>query len=201
MIIYVLFLIFIFIFIKDFKKGIIYYAPFKFLFSYGIPSHIGTLGLDSLFTLILFFIWYIFYRNKYTINDFPLKKSVILLVIAAFIYSINPFFSIQVLLNEISPYLYLIMFFSVIRTTEDIRCFIKVSCIYIICLNVNGLFELLGNNVIGNIVTSIISKDMFWANDVVQRGIFVRLHSFVPHSIGFGVENILFFSFLFIIFY
>ena len=201
MIIYVLFLIFIFIFIKDFKKGIIYYAPFKFLFSYGIPSHIGTLGLDSLFTLILFFIWYIFYRNKYTINDFPLKKSVILLVIAAFIYSINPFFSIQVLLNEISPYLYLIMFFSVIRTTEDIRCFIKVSCIYIICLNVNGLFELLGNNVIGNIVTSIISKDMYWANDVVQRGIFVRIHSFVPHSIGFGVENILFFSFFFMMFY
>lgn len=202
MIIYLLFLVFVFIFsIKGFKKGIIYYAPFKFLFSYGIPSHIGTLGLDSVFTLALFFIWYLFYRNKYSINGFPLKKSVIILIIAAFIYSTNPVFSIQVLLNEISPYLYLIMFFSAINTKEDIKAFIKILCIYIICLNVNGLFELLGNNIIGNALTSVISKDTYWANDVVQRGIFVRLHSFVPHSIGFGVENVVFFSFFFAMFY
>lgn len=202
MIIYLLFLVFVFIFLtKGFKKGIIYYAPFKFLFSYGIPSHIGTLGLDSVFTFALFFIWCIFYRNKYSINGFPLKKSVFFLIISAFIYSVNPVFSIQILLNEVSPYLYLIMFFSVINTNKDIKVFIKILCIYIICLNVNGLFELLGNNVIGNLLTSVIPKDTYWADDVVQRGIFVRLHSFVPHSIGFGVENVVFFSFFFALFY
>lgn len=201
MVIYVLFLFFVFIFIKDFKKGIIYYAPFKFLFSYGIPSRIGTLGLDSVFTLVLFLIWYAFYRNKYSVKGFPLKKSVIILIIASLIYSTNPVFSVKVLLNELSPYLYLIMFFSVINTKDDIKDFIKILCVYIVCLNVNGIFELLGNNVVGNVLTSVISKDTYWADDVVQRGIFVRIHSFVPHSIGFGVENILFFSFFFVLFY
>ncbi len=193
--IYLLFLIFLVIILNDFKKGIIIYAPFKFIFGYGISSYIGTFSLDTIFTTILFVYWFFYKKKRKSLENFPLKNSAIICIISAFIYSLNPFFSIVTFLDNILPYLYILMFFAVINTTDDIKLFIKVLCIYAIILNLNALCELLGNNIIGNIITSSFRGNTFWANDVVSRGNFIRLHSFIPHSIGYGVVNMLIFAF------
>lgn len=183
---------------KDFKKGVIYYAPFKFLYGYGIPSHIGKFELDTIFTFILFVYW-CFY-NKNSLRLFPLKKSVIVICLAAFIYSCNPQFAITVLLDSLNPYLYLIMFFSVLEAEEDIKSFIKVVCIYILFLNGNAICELFGYNVIGNQLLTVMTPGTYWAVDAGKRASFIRLHSFVPHSIGYGVENMIFFAFFFMLY-
>lgn len=193
MIVYLLFLIFVLIFVRDFKKGVIIYAPFKFMFSYGIPSYAGKIGLDALFTFLLFCVW--LYKYRYELKNFPLKSSFVVAIIGALIYALNPIFAITVLLDKISPYIYLLMFYWAIRNVKDVKLFVKTIVVYVLLLNLNALFEWAGNNVIGNALHNMMDDSTYWAQDVVSRGIFVRLHSFVPHSIGFGVENMIFFSF------
>lgn len=193
MIVYLLFLIFVLIFVKDFKKGVIIYAPFKFMFSYGIPSYVGKIGLDALFTFLLFCVW--LYKYRYELKNFPLKSSFVVAIIGALIYALNPVFAITVLLDKISPYIYLLMFYWAIRNVKDVKLFVKTIVVYVLLLNLNALFEWAGNNVIGNALHNMMDDSTYWAQDVVSRGIFVRLHSFVPHSIGFGVENMMFFTF------
>lgn len=198
MLIYLLFLFFVVCLVKDFKKGIIYYAPFKFMFSHGIPSHIGTFELDVIFTFVLFCFW-LFNRRKDLLR-FPLKISFVFMMLASFAFALNPFFSIKVLLESLSPYLYLVMFFSAIETKGDISTFIKVICVYVLILNVNAVCEMFGSNIIGNQLLTIMTPGAYWAVDAGTRGSFFRLHSFVPHSIGFGVENMVFFSFFFMLY-
>lgn len=193
MLIYLLFVIILIILLKDFKKGILVYAPFKFMFSHGIASHVGKFELDTLFTFCLFIVW-CFYKKR-DLTDFPLKKSVIVVFFAALVYSCNPFFSITTLLDSLSPFLYLVMFFSFINTPKDIRLFVKIVCIYVLLLNVNALSELAGYNVVGIQLQSIMTPGAYWATDAGTRGSFSRLHSFVPHSIGYGVENMVFLGF------
>ena len=198
MLIYLTFLFFVFLIANNFKKGIIIYAPFKFVFSYGLPSYVGKFELDTLFTFFLFIYWLINYKNK--LGHFPLKGAIVMAVIGALAYSFNPRFAITVLLDCLSPYLYLLMFFSALKTNNDLKLFIKTLCIYVLLLNINALTELTGYNVLGNALLSVMNDGIYWANDVVARGIFVRLHSFVPHSIGYGVENMIFFSFYLMLF-
>ena len=193
MIVYLVFFVFVLIFIKDFRKGIIIYAPFKFVFSYGIPAHVGQLGLDSLFTFFLFVVWLIRYRNCF--RDYPLKSSFIVALVGALVHAFNPFFAITVLLDRMSPFMYLVMFYWAIRNTKDFKLFFSTLVVYVLLLNVNALLEWSGYNVVGNILLDTMRDGTYWAQDVVARGIFVRLHSFVPHSIGFGVENMVFFAF------
>lgn len=199
MVIYIAFLFFVFLFFRNFKKGIIIYAPFKFVFSYGLRSYVGKFELDTLFTAIIFIIW-LLRSNKRNWTEFPLKGTLLLVSIGVLAYSFNPFFAITVLLDGFSPYLYLIMFFYALKTKEDLQLFIKVLSVYVITLNVNALTELMGYNVLGHSLVAAMTPTTYWAEDVVARGIFVRLHSFVPHSIGYGVENMLFFSFYFMLF-
>lgn len=194
MIIYLIFFIFVLLFARDFKKAIIIYAPFKFVFSYGLLSHVGKFELDTLFTMILFIAW-LLQGKKRNWADYPLKGAMMLVGIGVLAHSLNPFFSITVLADGFSPYVYLIMFFYALKTEQDMRLFVKVLSIYVILLNVNALTELMGYNVIGHALVSAMTPTIYWAEDVVVRGIFVRLHSFVPHSIGYGVENMVFFSF------
>lgn len=199
MIVYLFFLIFILVFIKDLRKGIIIYAPFKFVFSYGIPSYVGNLKLDTLFTFLLFCVWLCKYSSS--LKEFPLKNSFTVVIIGALIYAFNPVFAITVLLDKICPYIYLLMFYWAIKDVKDLKLFIKTIVAYIFVLNINALFEWAGNNVIGNILHSaMVDNSTYWADDVVSRGIYVRLHSFVPHSIGFGVENMIFFTFFLMIY-
>lgn len=198
MLIYLLFLFFVVCLVKDFKKGIIYYAPFKFMFSHGIPSHIGTFELDVIFTFVLFCFW--FFNRRKDLLRFPLKISFVFMMLASFAFALNPFFSIKVLLESLSPYLYLVMFFSAIETKGDISTFIKVICVYVLILNVNAVCEMFGSNIIGNQLLTIMTPGAYWAVDAGTRGSFFRLHSFVPHSIGFGVENMVFFSFFFMLY-
>lgn len=193
MIVYLVFFVFVLIFIKDFRKGIIIYAPFKFVFSYGILAHVGQLGLDSLFTFFLFVVWLIRYRNCF--RDYPLKSSFIVALVGALVHAFNPFFAITVLLDRMSPFMYLVMFYWAIRSIKDFKLFFKTLVVYVLLLNVNALLEWSGHNVIGNILLGTMKDGTYWAQDVVSRGVFVRLHSFVPHSIGFGVENMVFFTF------
>lgn len=198
MLIYFLFFLFVVAVLKDFRKGVILYAPFKFMFSYGIPSHIGKFELDTVFTGILFVVWLNTTYSKRL--SFPLKIAIISAVIGALAFSFNPSFSILILSDYLSPYLYLLMFFSVLKTSKDLQLFIKISGIYLIILNINALAEWMGYNVIGTALQSVMKYGTYWANDVVTRGSFIRLHSFVPHSIGYGVENMLFFSFYLMLF-
>lgn len=183
---------------QDFKKGIIYYAPFKFLFSHGIPSHVGAFELDTLFTFVLFVYWCLINRNEF--RKFPLKKAIIVMGIASLVYACNPHFSITVLLDSLSPYLYLLMFFSVIRKKSDVVLFTKVICVYVLVLNGNAICELVGYNVVGNQLLSVMTPESYWADDAGMRGGFFRLHSFVPHSIGYGVENVVFLAYFFMIY-
>ena len=198
MLIYVLFLVLLFCFIQDFKKGIIYYAPFKFLFSHGIPSHVGAFELDTLFTFVLFGYWCLINRNEF--RKFPLKKAILVMEFASLVYACNPHFAITVLLDSLSPYLYLIMFFSVIRKKSDVVLFTKVICVYVLVLNGNAICELVGYNVVGNQLLSVMTPESYWADDAGMRGAFFRLHSFVPHSIGYGVENVVFLAYFFMIY-
>ena len=193
MLIYLSFILILIIFIKDFKKGIIVYAPFKFMFSYGIASHIGNFTLDTLFTFSLFVVWCFSHKRK--LVNFPLKKSVVVMLCATIIYSFNPFFSITTLLDMLSPFVYLLMFFSAINSQKDIQLFVKMICAYVILLNVNALSELAGYNIIGKQLQTIMTSGAYWAEDAGTRGAFFRLHAFVPHSIGYGVENMVFLGF------
>lgn len=198
MIIFLAFFIFVVLFLKDFRKGIIIYAPFKFAFSYGVPSHIGKFELDSIFTISLFVIWFFTIKGK--TEKFPLTGAVVMAVIGVVANAFNPAFSITVLFDGLSPYLYLIMFFYVLKTENDLKLFVKVIGVYALILNINALTEWAGYNVLGIALQTVMKEGTYWANDVVARGIFVRLHSFVPHSIGYGVENMILFSFFLMLF-
>lgn len=198
MIIFLAFFIFVVLFLKDFRKGIIIYAPFKFAFSYGVPSHIGKFELDSIFTIFLFVIWFLTIKGK--TEKFPLTGAVVMAVIGVVANAFNPAFSITVLFDGLSPYLYLIMFFYVLKTENDLKLFVKVIGVYALILNINALTEWAGYNVLGIALQTVMKEGTYWANDVVARGIFVRLHSFVPHSIGYGVENMILFSFFLMLF-
>lgn len=193
MLIYLLFLILITVFIKNFKRGIIVYAPFKFMFSHGIPSHIGKFELDAFFTLCLFLLWLL--KNNDSLGKNPLRRSLVIMFVASFIYACNPQFAIITLVDSLSPFLYFIMFFDAIKNEADLKLFIKVICGYVLLLNGNAICELAGNNIIGSQLLTIMYPKTYWAVDAGTRGLFIRLHSFVPHSIGYGVENMVFFSF------
>lgn len=198
MIIFLIFLVFVVLFLRDFKKGIIIYAPFKFAFSYGVPSYIGKFELDSIFTIALFVIWLLTIKGK--TEKFPLTGAVVMAVIGVVANAFNPVFSITVLFDGLSPYLYLIMFFYVLKTENDLKLFVKTIGVYALILNINALTEWAGYNVLGTALQTVMIEGTYWANDVVARGIFVRLHSFVPHSIGYGVENMILFSFFLMLF-
>lgn len=186
---YLFFLAILFLLLYDFKKGVILYTPFKFLFYSDVLIY-GNIKFDFLISTIILILFVTRYKRKFTVSV-PWVASLIICMISHSIYTLYPKAFLGIWLYDIiSIYIYSIIFFKLINTPRDINLFIKSSIVFILLLVGNGIIELITQkNVIGDFIKPYLSSSSFLSdNEIIRFGNFKRIRSFVPHSIGFGVE-------------
>lgn len=173
--------------ICDFKKTILIFAPFKFLFINSVLLF-GNVSFENAISLIIFIVFFFKYKQCCKLSRYPLKYSLILLVLSESLAAIigEPNY-ISIPLKFCRLYGFCLVFFYLLETKEDIKIVLESLSIFVIILVGNGLVELiLDMNPIGDILASELRDDAFFIDrtDYGSRG--MRVHSFLPHSICFG---------------
>lgn len=196
---YLFLLVFLYFLLKDFRKGVVIYAPFKFFFYEGFK--LGPTSFDIALSTVVCVIFFI-KKRKLIIENFPWKKSFGILLISGVIFSFYPFFSIGEFLRQVfCIYGYGFVFFHSLSDKNIINTFLKSCTLFAILLAGNGFFQLITDqNLLGNFHDSFYNSE-FNDNSLVRFGNFSRIRSFCSHSISYGVECVVFFiTFLYMYF-
>lgn len=193
---YLLLVIFLLLITKDFRRGVVIYAPFKFFFYEGFQ--VGSVTFDIVVSVYVCLVYLFKYRNLSKDVDFPWKKSFILLTISGIIYSFHPSLYLGEMLRQIfCIYGYGFIFFCALNEKKIFNTFIKSCAIFAFLLAGNGLIQLFTDvNVLGKFHDQFYPAE-FTDNNLLRFGNFSRIRSFCSHSISYGVECVVF-SVLFI---
>lgn len=203
MIIAIFFILCLFL-IKDFKRTVIAYAPFKFLFTSGVLLY-GSISFDNAISLFIFSL-FILQRKKLICFKFhkpkwPLTFSFIILIISETISAILDNYNyISIPLKFCRNYGFALILYYIIQSKKDFDILIKSVSIYVFLLIGNSFFELIGFNIIGNFLGANMMTKAFFVDTIDYGSRGIRLHSFLPHSICFGDVCAIFiavFSFLY----
>ncbi len=176
--------------IIDFKRTIIAYAPFKFLFTSGVLLY-GSITFDNAISLAAFSL-FVLKRRKFSSLYFhkpkwPLTISFIILIISETISAVLDNYNyISIPLKFCRNYGFALILYFLIQSKKDFDILIKSTSIYIFLLIGNCLFELIGFNVIGAFLQSNMIEKAFFVDTIDYGSRGLRLHSFLPHSICFG---------------
>lgn len=193
---YLLLVIFLLLITKDFRRGVVIYAPFKFFFYEGFQ--VGSVTFDIVVSVYVCLVYLFKYRNLSKDVDFPWKKSFILLTISGIIYSFHPSLYLGEMLRQMfCIYGYGFIFFCALNEKKIFNTFITSCAIFAFLLAGNGLIQLFTDvNVLGKFHDQFYPAE-FTDNNLVRFGNFSRIRSFCSHSISYGVECVVF-SVLFI---
>lgn len=187
---YLFLLVFLYFLLKDFRKGVVIYAPFKFFFYEGFK--LGPTSFDIALSTIVCAIFFI-KKRKLIIENFPWKKSFGILLISGVIFSFYPSFYIGEFLRQVfCIYGYGFVFFYSLSDKSITNTFLKSCTLFAILLAGNGFFQLVTDqNLLGNFHDSFYNAG-FTDNSLVRFGNFSRIRSFCSHSISYGVECVVF---------
>ena len=187
---YLFLLVFLCFLLKDFRKGVVIYAPFKFFFYEGFK--LGPTSFDIALSTVVCAIFFI-NKRKLIIENFPWKKSFWILLISGVIFSFYPSFSIGEFLRQVfCIYGYGFVFFHSLSDKSITNTFLKSCTLFAILLAGNGFFQLVTDqNLLGNFHDSFYNAE-FTDNSLVRFGNFSRIRSFCSHSISYGVECVVF---------
>ena len=185
--VYIFFVLLTIFLVKDVRRTIIVYAPFKFFFITG-TALFGKFDFDVVVSIMAFLL----YAQKYKVDlkSIPWIAGILVSLTSYFLYCIYPTPHLLILVQRIfSVEIYAIIFFCSIRTIEDIKLFMKSALVYAMLLVGNGIIDFAsGTNILGNVQASMLRPGTFLSENDMERFLGKRIRSFVPHSIGFGVE-------------
>lgn len=203
MIIFIFFIITCFLFV-NFKKTVLLYTPFKFLFTNSVIL-VGSITFENAISLLvcLLFVFHYNIRKEFHYNKplWPLLLSFLLMSISESISAIigEPNY-ISIPLKICRNYGYCIVLYYILVDEKDLRILVKSLFAYSILLVGNGVIQLiLDVNIIGDWVFDNLKEDNFFIDkiDYGDRGL--RINSFLAHSICFGdVCAIFFFVFVYL---
>lgn len=197
---YLFFLIFVTFILYDFKKGVIFYAPFKLFFYGGFDLISTAFSFDICLSFFVCFFYFIKYRNRFKAEDFPWKISYVFMTIIGIIYACNPVLKVGVLISEtLCIYGYAYVLYCVLRNESDISFLLKSTALLALLLCVNGAIQFFTElNPLGDFHSSFYSdKTLFIDNNLLRFGDHIRVRSFLPHAISYGVECLIIMSLFF----
>lgn len=182
---YLFFLFFVYFLIKNYKKGVVIYAPFKFFFYEGFQ--LGFVTFDIALSCIVC-LFYLFKYKTIKTQDFPWKKSFWVLTISGIIYSLYPQFYLGELLRQLfCVYVYGYIFFCCLND-KTVRVFLDSCAVFVLLLAGNGFLALVtGDNLLGDYHNQFYSGN-FHDNSLIRFEGFNRVRSFCSHPISYGVE-------------
>lgn len=185
--VYIFFIIIAFFLVKDVRKTIIAYAPFKFFFITG-TTLFWKFDIDVVISIMAFLLYA--QKYKFELRSIPWMAGIAVSLVCYALHCMYPSMHLLVLIQRIfSVELYAVIFFCAIRSADDVKLFMKAVLVYALLLAGNGMVEFAtGANVLGNIQGSMLREGTFISENDIERFIGRRVRSFVPHSIGFGVE-------------
>lgn len=183
---YLFLLIFLYFLLKDFRKGVVIYAPFKLFFYEGFK--LGPTSFDIVLSIIVCVI-FIVKKRKIITEKFPWKKSFLILLLSGIVFSFYPSSYIGEFLRQVfCIYGYGFVFFCSLSDENIISAFLKSSTLFAILLAGNGFFQLVTDqNLLGNFHDSFYNAEIK-DNSLIRFGNFSRIRSFCSHSISYGVE-------------
>lgn len=189
----------------NYKKTVLVYTPFKFLFTNSVILA-GNITFENAISLLicLLFVYHYGVRKQFHYNKplWPLFLSFLLMSISESISAIigEPNY-ISIPLKVCRNYGYCIVLYYIVVDENDLRILLKSLFAYSIILVGNGIIQLvLDVNIIGDWVLDNLKEDNFFIDkiDYGDRGL--RINSFLAHSICFGDVCAIFF-FVFVYFY
>ena len=186
---YLFLLVYIVFLCKNFKWTVIITGPLAFIFHtqfYLIPEKITFF---STLTIISFFYYVFLKKHKYPLDkNNPLKSCMLFYLLFMFIHGFYPTYHPYVIffVNSFPRILFWFLWYSVIKTNEDLKLVVKVFlfCVYFIIGN--GLIELIFKiNPIGNLMINLSGFDFISENTTMRFG-FSRITSLYPHGTSLG---------------
>lgn len=188
---YLFFILILILSLKDLKKTILVYAPFKLFFNSNvllIPS--PRLSFDAAVCLMFFILWLIKEKNKKN-NRFPLKYCFVFYGLTYSFSCFYPEYAFSMLPDVICGILlYCYMFFNSLSSNIDIKFVIRSYILFTFILCGNGLLQyILHENPLDDLIKSwaINGNGFFSDNDLSRMGLQGRVRSFIPHAITYGV--------------
>lgn len=180
------------LFIRDFKRTLILYAPFKLMFHSSIFLYDASQGLTL--DLLISFVALIVYINRFGWRIANVSKmlhtALVVYTISLVIYGINPKFALFriVLYEPITAVCYALMLYSVLTTKKDLIMLLKAFCFVGCILVVDGMIDITtGINPIIEIEKSQAGERFIHSDNEMMRAGMKRTTSFMPHSISMGV--------------
>lgn len=200
----IVFCLFIFGAISNFKKTILLWVPLKLVFHSGIYLFDNSSGRFTLNGAVSFFLmtyFFIFIRkreNEKYIFTIPFLLYLLHLCLFYFYPRLHIPFFISTFSNELGM---AIVFFYCLKEKDDIDFVVKCFMIIGYILMVNGFIELLFSyNPIYEIFRSNGGIRFWWSENTVMRFGMPRITSFMPHAISFGTTcNILIILFAYLL--
>ena len=188
----ILFVIISILFVKDFKRTLILYAPFKLIFHNSIFLYDASQGITL--DLLISFVALIVYISKYGWHianvSRILRVALVIYTISLIIYGINPKFALFriVLYEPITAVCYILMLYSVLTNRKDIIMLLKAFCLVACILVIDGMIDIItGVNPIIEIEKSQAGERFIHSPNETMRAGMKRTTSFMPHSISMGV--------------
>ncbi len=201
---FLIFLIVVYRFSIDFKRTLIFYAPFKLIFHSGIflIDSSFSLNLDLGISAVAFFL----YLSKRKKNTYLNKVPKLLIVgwsgylIGLLIHSLRPSIKPTLFLQEgVTTFLYCYILFKTITRKDDIKTLVKGFMIVSIVLFVDATIDVLtGVNIIARIEESQAGSRFWHSENVIARAGMARSTSFMPHSLTMGSLAALLWGFIYL---
>ena len=191
MLLYLFFILILMSSIKNLKKTILVYAPFKLFFNSNVLFISSPrFSFDAAVCLMFFLLWLI--KGKNTNKDvFPLKYGFIFYGIAYVISCCYPEYAFSLIPDVIfGILLYCYMFFYSLSSNKDIKFVINTYMLFSFILCGNGLLQyFLHVNPLDDLIKSwaYSGTGYFSDNDLIRMGLQGRVRSFIPHAITYGV--------------
>lgn len=197
---YIIFVLCVLFVLKDFKKTVLCYAPFKILFYYDVRLT-ASLPFDMAMMLIFAGMYYV-KRKEINIINFPYVRGFVVYAIIISFGCLYPVFAINRIPSIVIGVLfYSYLYYIFLETKEDIKIAIMAYLIFSLFLVFNGLLELqFGSCPVDEWIRSmpyIDEEHAFETNfDTLRFGL-PRIRSFMPYSVSYGVGCTILFSITF----
>ena len=193
-----IFLVIVISLFVDFKSTVLFYAPFKFLFTNDVVL-VGSISFDNAISLLIcgMYLFHFYVRREY-INykdTWPLMLSFVFMAlsesVAALIGEPNV---ASIPLKFCRNYGYCLVMYNIISAEKDFETVYNSLFFFVMLLVGNGIVQFLtGINIIGDWLLENMKDNTFFAGDTDygERG--TRINSFMGHSICFGDVCAIFF--------
>lgn len=175
--------------IKNFRKTVLIFTPFKFMIMGGVVLY-GSITFDNAFSLVVCLCFLCNYKKYVDRNKprWPLSVPFVLMIISESISAcIGEPNYISIPLKICRNYGYCFVLYNLIKTDKDFRIILQSLVMFVFVLVGNGLVEAITHqNIIGDWLSNYLKETAFFIerSDYGSRGF--RIHSFLAHSISFG---------------